>query len=354
MRPRVLHLIDDCKLGGVNLALKSLCESRLAEDFEFSITHIDLATHRIKRFEADIIVLHTSSSWRKLPGFISLCFKNRGTPLLLQEHHYCEGFVAHELPNKWRFFLMLKLSYTLMDRVLAVSVAQAKWLLDNRLVNADKLVVLKQARPVNTLLSLPEKALSFPIQLAAYGRFHKQKGFDLLLKAMEKLPSEKVELRLAGSGEMSPLLDSMAATLENVTLIGEIEDVPLFLSSCDAVVIPSRWEPFGLICQESIAAGKMIVTTSVDGLSEQLAELLATRGDEELSVLLTEQSVNGLVDALECLISQAEHKLAVEKVRCLSNLTYEDRCIAAKCWPTLVETWRELLFSEQHRAKRLQ
>ncbi|MBW8183093.1 glycosyltransferase family 4 protein [Shewanella nanhaiensis] len=354
MRPRVLHLIDDCKLGGVNLALKSLCESRLTEDFEFSILHIDLASHRIKRFEADIIVLHTSSSWKKLPGFVLLSLKNRGIPILLQEHHYCEGFVIHEQPNKWRFFLMLRLSYTLMDRVLAVSAAQARWLLGNRLVNADKLVVLKQARPVNALLSLPEKALSFPIQLGAYGRLHKQKGFDLLLKAMEKLPAEKVELRLAGSGEMSLLLDSMAATQDNVTLIGEIEDVPQFLSSCDAVIIPSRWEPFGLICQESLAAGKAIVTSSVDGLPEQLAEVLATIGREDSSVLFTDQTVTALVGALECLISQAEHKLEIEKESCLSNLIYEERCLAAKRWPTLVEAWRELLFSEQQRAKRLQ
>ena len=356
MRPRVIHLVDDNKLGGVNLALKSLCESKLAKDFDFSILQVNLKFWLPQRYEADILVIHAAASWRKLPGFILLKLLNIGTPILYQEHHYCEGFIFHESRSHWRFFLMLKLSYFLMDKVLAVSIAQGCWLLENQLLKERTLVVLKQGRSVNAMLSLPKKPLSLPLQLGAYGRFHKQKGFDLLIQAMSKLPADKVELRLAGSGEMLPRLESMAAGLENVTLIGEIENVPLFLSSCDAVVIPSRWEPFGLICQESIAAGKVIVTSSVDGLLEQVQVLAKTRGnDGHLAVMLTDLTSASLVQTLESLIVQAEQKL--EKCGAdvsFSDLSDEERALAARRWPQLLNDWQSLLISELEKDKRPQ
>lgn len=346
MLPKVIHLVDDNKLGGVNLALKSLCESKLAKDFDFSILNVNLKFWLPQRYHADILVIHAAASWRKLPGLILLRLFNVGIPIFYQEHHYCEGFMTHESRNHWRFFLMLKLSYFLVNKVLAVSVAQGCWLLDNELIKVNKLVVLKQARPVDDLLSLPEKPFNFPIQLGAYGRLHKQKGFDLLIQAMSKLPTDKVELRLAGSGEMSPLLQSLASGLSHVTLVGEIENVPQFLSSCDAIVIPSRWEPFGLICQESIAAGKVIVTTSVDGLQEQLLALpLERREGKDSSVFFTELTQASLVQGLEGMITQAEQKYA-EGATHLSGLSHDERAVVAQRWIQLVEAWKHLLISE--------
>jgi glycosyltransferase involved in cell wall biosynthesis len=356
LRPRVIHLVDDNKLGGVNLALKSLCESRLAQDFDFSLLNINLKFWLPKRFDADILVIHAAASWRKLPGFLLLRLVNIGIPIFYQEHHYCQGFMIHESRNQWRFLLMLKLSYFLMNKVLAVSVAQGHWLLAHRLLKESKLVVLKQARSVDALLSLPEKPLSFPLQLGAYGRLHKQKGFDILIEAMTQIPSDKVELRVAGSGEMLALLASMAAELNNVSLIGEIDNVPLFLSSCDAVVIPSRWEPFGLICQESIAAGKFIITSSVDGLQEQVAELVQARGGEErFSIMLADISVASVVQAIESMIEQAEQQLNTEGVTGnFSGLSDDNRVLATRRWPQLVDDWGTLLFSELEQDKRLQ
>ena len=344
MRSRVIHLVDDNKLGGVNLALQSLCASQLKDDFDFSIITIDLTDYWPKRFKADVLILHTAVSWQKLPGLFLFRLANIATPIFYQEHHYCAGFMQHEVSHHWRFFLMLTLSYRLMSKVLAVSVAQGYWLLENRLVKEANLVVLKQARPVDAVLSLPDNGLCLPIQLGAYGRFHKQKGFDLLIKAMAHIPAEKVKLNLAGECEMLPYLQSLAAKVNNVTLVGEIDNVPLFLSHCDAVIIPSRWEPFGLICQESIAAGKAILTTRVDGLQEQVMPLII---EEDSSIFFIDLTQAGLVQGLERLITQAEKKLAGgSKVSCLSGLNDQERAIASKRWLQLVDAWKHLLTSE--------
>ncbi|NRD72522.1 glycosyltransferase [Shewanella sp. VB17] len=342
----MIHLVDDNKLGGVNLALQSLCASQLKDHFEFSIVNIDLTDFWPKRFKADVLILHTAASWRKLPGLFLFRLANIGTPIFYQEHHYSAGFMQHEVSHHKRFYLMLRLSYYLMHKVLAVSAAQGRWLLDHRLLKESKLVVIKQARPVDALLSLPDTPLCLPIQLGAYGRFHKQKGFDLLIKAMAYVPAEKIELHLAGEGEMLPYLQSLAAKLDNVTLVGEIDNVALFLFHCDAVIIPSRWEPFGLICQESIAAGKAILTTRVDGLQEQVMPLMMTE-HERSSISFIDLTQAGLVQGLEKLITQAETKLARgHKVTHLSGLNDQERAIASKRWIQMVDAWKYLLTTE--------
>ena len=42
MRPKILHCVDDNSMGGVNFALQALCDSSLAQDYDFEIRYVDL------------------------------------------------------------------------------------------------------------------------------------------------------------------------------------------------------------------------------------------------------------------------------------------------------------------------
>jgi glycosyltransferase involved in cell wall biosynthesis len=44
------------------------------------------------------------------------------------------------------------------------------------------------------------------------------------------------------------------------------------LESCDAVVVPSRFEAFGLVATEARMAGRPVLVADVDGLPEQVAQ----------------------------------------------------------------------------------
>ncbi|WP_299792865.1 glycosyltransferase family 4 protein [uncultured Shewanella sp.] len=342
MRPQVIHLVDDCKLGGVKVALENLSGSSLNRMFDFKISTLNLHSWFPRRYRADIICLHAAVSWRKLPGLCLLRLMNIGTPLLFQEHHYSECFVRHRVTSPLRFLVMLRLSYCVVTHVLAVSNAQADWMKKERLTSRERLTVVGQAVDVSAFLKLPPKAVVAPIVLGAYGRLDSQKGFDLLLQAMAKLPPEQVELRLAGDGEELSKFEQSWGQLPHVHFVGEVQDVPRFLSRCDAVVIPSRWEPFGLSCQETLAAGKPVITSGVDGLDEQLSEVESMTSETVRLIKLEELSPERLVEVIERLIADARTLSAGEHLVSL-GLSRQVREGAAQRWPRLIQRWREIL-----------
>lgn len=113
--------------------------------------------------------------------------------------------------------------------------------------------------------------------LLAYGRFTHHKGFDLLLDAFAKNAEQfpGVDLILAGEGEEGQNLKVQARRLKcngRVHFWGRArpEEVVELLNGCLFVVIPSRWEPFGIVALEALAAGKPVLATRVGGLTEFL------------------------------------------------------------------------------------
>lgn len=140
-----------------------------------------------------------------------------------------------------------------------------------------------------------------PLVLAA-GRLHRNKGFDVLLRAIELVPS--AWLWLAGGGpleaELRKIIDERGLG-PRVRMVGWRDDINRLMAACDLVVCPSRLEPLGNVVLEAWAAGKPIVAAKAsgpaalidDGRNGLLAELddaagLAQRiqavlGDEELA-----------------------------------------------------------------------
>ncbi|GIU05777.1 MULTISPECIES: glycosyltransferase family 4 protein [unclassified Shewanella] len=332
MKPTVIHLIDDNKLGGVNLALESLAASKLNQEFEFKLINRHFSLPSFRRYAADIIVVHAALSWRKLPALFALKLANLGTPILYQEHHYSREFVAQCVSHSRRFYSMLKLGYSLMDKVLLVSQAQVCWLDELKILRVDKRVCLGQAKELSQFRALPERprrACSSPLKLLAYGRLSRQKGFDLLIKAMAKLPADRVSLTLAGEGELRQPLSELAASLPQVRLIGEVQDVPQFLDSGDVVVIPSRWEPFGLACLEAIAAGKPVILTGVDGLGEQVQWLNQNGSGYQL---INELSVEGIERAITQVLNAEP-----------LQVNQEQRELSEQAWQKMLNNWQRVL-----------
>jgi glycosyltransferase involved in cell wall biosynthesis len=112
-------------------------------------------------------------------------------------------------------------------------------------------------------------------RLACVGRIDRQKGVDVAIRALARLPSAAV-LSVWGTGddgyveEMRRLADRLGVG-ERVRFEGWAEPDALvdIYGEADAVLFPVRWqEPFGLVPLEAMGVGRPVVTTSRGGTAE--------------------------------------------------------------------------------------
>ncbi len=111
--------------------------------------------------------------------------------------------------------------------------------------------------------------------VVAWGRIQYEKGFQVLTHAVGHLRHRIPDLRcvIAGRGSYSAELQSqidMEGVGELVQLAGFIADDDLrsLLRRAGCVVIPSLYEPFGIVALEGMAAGAPTIVARTGGLAE--------------------------------------------------------------------------------------
>lgn len=131
-----------------------------------------------------------------------------------------------------------------------------------------------------------EGSLNYRAEKSPYffyaGRIQPQKGVGDLISAYIKYAetellsgSRPLGLKLAGAyySEYSDCLKNLIlkAGLDYcVEWLGEIDDVQKYYSDTAATIIPSKYEGFGRVMPEAIAAGSLCVVRNSGGLAEQL------------------------------------------------------------------------------------
>jgi glycosyltransferase involved in cell wall biosynthesis len=110
------------------------------------------------------------------------------------------------------------------------------------------------------------------INLGFVGRFDRQKGTELLFRAFGMVQRDDIRLYLMGdfdreAGRAMPALDD-----PRIVRLGWVQQQELdgTLARLDAVVVPSRWEGFGLVAAEAMRNGKPVIVSHRGGLPEQV------------------------------------------------------------------------------------
>ena len=127
------------------------------------------------------------------------------------------------------------------------------------------------------------------LRAVAIGRMVHKKGFDVLFDAIARARASgvSVQLALAGDGPESDALHDQLAALglrEAVTFLGWQDDVTTCLDRADVFVLPSRDEPFGIVCLEAMACGIPIIATTTDGpvsVLDDTTAILVPPGDAD-------------------------------------------------------------------------
>ncbi|VTZ20914.1 putative Glycosyl transferase [Methylocella tundrae] len=108
------------------------------------------------------------------------------------------------------------------------------------------------------------------LNLGFIGRFDRQKGLEILLDATAKCQDPAVHLWVAGACDRDRGVQPRMA--DNVSFVGWLgaDRIDDFISDLDAVVIPSRWEGFGLVGIEAMRNGKPLIVSDRGALPEMM------------------------------------------------------------------------------------
>ncbi|CAH1203808.1 glycosyltransferase [Paenibacillus sp. FSL W8-0426] len=111
---------------------------------------------------------------------------------------------------------------------------------------------------------------SSSIQLLFVGRYDWAKGLDILLDVFQQHQHLQQRITLSVVGE--PVLedDHHLHFSDNVIQIGWVnhEEIDEYYQKCDAVIMPSRWEGFGLTAVEAMKNKKPVIVSNRGALPE--------------------------------------------------------------------------------------
>ena len=128
-------------------------------------------------------------------------------------------------------------------------------------------------------------------------RLHTQKGHQYLLDAAAMIP--EAIFVLAGDGPERNDLEQRACELGiemRVRFLGNRQDIPKLLATCDLFVLPSLYEGLPISVLEAMAAGKPIVATDIGGTKEAII-------NQETGLLVSPGNAQELAGAIKRMLS---------------------------------------------------
>jgi glycogen(starch) synthase len=159
-----------------------------------------------------------------------------------------------------------------------------------------------------------------------FGRLEWEKGVQDLVAALPRIRRTHAGTRLvvAGRGRQASALVAQARKLRvrrAIDFVGHLPDRALVatLAAADAVVLPSRYEPFGIVALEAAAAGAPLVCSTAGGLGEVVV-------DGETGLSFAPGDIDGMAGAVRAVLDDpaaADRRAARAKARLDSAFNWD-------------------------------
>jgi glycosyltransferase involved in cell wall biosynthesis len=226
------------------------------------------------------------------------------------------------IKNKVKLFLHTSVMHPLwnaffVDGLIAISGAVQESVIRREHISPKKVFCIPYGTDFFPSLSPERKAvaranLSLPqnsIIVGSAGRLTRQKGYENLLQALPGLIARCPNLLciIAGDGESMSALREKTAALNisgHVRFLGWQKNISPVLDALDIFVLPSLWEPFGLVLVEAMAHGKPVVATAVNAIPE-----IVENG--RTGILVEPGNTQALADALAVLAQDPQRAVAM-------------------------------------------
>jgi glycosyltransferase involved in cell wall biosynthesis len=306
---KILHVIDSGGLYGAEIMLLNLVQEQLLAGLSPMILSLGSWKEQAKPFEIEarkrllpLTIMRFNNGPNFFGGLKVIRLALDQSYQIFHSHGYkgnillglfplsvrklpivstLHGWTSTKWLSRMRIYELLdSFSLRLIDRVVLVNSAmlQHPRLSSNR----KKIAVVENGIPDSFDLppqSSDEDIVSFCSggqTFCAIGRLSKEKGFDVLLRAVKCAVGENPDIRLLliGEGREREALATLTADLgmsRNVMLAGYRDSAFQYLRFCKGLVISSFTEGLPIVLLEAIREGAHVIATSVGGIPDVLA-----------------------------------------------------------------------------------
>ncbi|MTT32157.1 glycosyltransferase [Terrilactibacillus sp. BCM23-1] len=223
---------------------------------------------KIKILKPDIIHIHSTFA-----GFFVRCalFTIRSKSKVIYCSHGWSFLMDTSNFKKKIYIICEKILSLCTDKIINISIYEhnqackvklptKKMLLINNGISEKKLDNNKKS---NASIKMQSKK----IKVLFVGRLDKQKGIDILLKFVMKYKNQNFHFYIIGNS----VLDNQYIEFpSNTSYLGKIDNsyIDDYYQASDVVIIPSRWEGFGLVAIEAMKNKKAIIVSNRGALPE--------------------------------------------------------------------------------------
>jgi glycosyltransferase involved in cell wall biosynthesis len=271
---------------------------------------------KAERWQAPLLSIHDRGplDWRVIPAALAICrreqvaiwhgheYKSNALGLILRRFwpmHLittAHGWVQHTRRTPFyyridrfclpRYERVIAVSPDLYDSSIAAGVAADRCSLIENGIDTEQYQRRVPAAEAKARLGVAPGRLV----VGAVGRLSAEKGFDLLIRVMQRVLAEGLdaELWIVGTGDQRPQLERMISDMnlgERVRLLGYRADTIDLYHAMDLFVLSSLREGLPNVLLEAMAIGVPVVATRIAGVPRLIRDgvdgLLVEAGNED-------------------------------------------------------------------------
>lgn len=240
--------------------------------YKRSITNIFSAIKQIheviEKVNPDII--HVHSTWAGLFVRLPYLFRKRKAKIIYQSHGW--AFLMDTSNYKKNIYVLVERILSMpTDKIINISNYEQNQAIKYGL-NKNKMIMIYNG--VEDKVNKSNLKLNWDnnkINLLFVGRLDRQKGLDLFLDVYNKMKLENLHLYVIGA---SILDNNLPQSTKYITYLGWVDnkDIDTYYQACDAVIMPSRWEGFGLVAIEAMKNSKAVIVSNRGALAELIED----------------------------------------------------------------------------------
>ena len=327
---KVLEVINSLKIGGAELLLRNfVIEAKKNNQYTVDVCTLyatndaknieEIKKKNVRIWSLDLKNKYTLSSVGKIKKIIerenyeivhvhlfpASAFVALSSLFLPNNIHYI--FTEHSTFNRRRTIKIFKIVdgfiYNRYSKIICsskqVQNSLIKWIPKNK----EKTEVIYNGTPIHSKPVVDQIIKNYDVLFV--GRLVHQKGIRFLLEAVSILQNKYkkyIKVAIVGGGHLEKELKKMCEKLkinDSVEFLGFQRDVDQIMRSSRVLVLPSRWEGFGLVLLEAMKNKLPIIATNVGGIPE-----IITNGHE--GILVPKENPKILANSINRVLENSE------------------------------------------------